>query len=80
MQLEALPVLELIITIAGGERGLKTPAELEALKAGCAGIAAWVRVANRNHRRPGSQSSDSRAQIHCTGSGGPDPQSLQLGA
>jgi hypothetical protein len=27
-----------------------------------------VGVANRNHRRPGSQSSDSRAQIDCNGS------------
>ena len=36
-------------------------------------------VANRNHRRPGSQSSDSRAQNHCNGSEGTDPHSLQLG-
>jgi hypothetical protein len=39
-----------------------------------------LRVANRNHRRLGSQSSDSRAQHHCNASEGPDPQSLQLGA
>jgi transposase len=39
-----------------------------------------LRVANRNHRRLGSQSSDSCAQNHCNGSEGPNPQSLQLGA
>ena len=38
----------------------------------------WLRVANRNHRRPGSQSSDGRAQNHCNGPEGPDPQSLRL--
>jgi len=36
-------------------------------------------VANRNHRRPGSQSSDGRAQNHCNGCEGLDPQSLRLG-
>jgi hypothetical protein len=36
-------------------------------------------VANRNHRRPGSQSSDGRAQNHCNGSEGLDPESLRLG-
>src|SRR3954452_18553809 len=37
-----------------------------------------LRVANRNHRRAGSQSSDGRAQNDCTGCEGPDPQSLRL--
>ena len=35
-------------------------------------------VANRNHRRLGSQSSDGRAQNDCTRSEGPDPQSLRM--
>jgi hypothetical protein len=38
-----------------------------------------VIVANRNHRRAGSQSSDGRAQNHCNGSEELDPQSLRLG-
>ena len=37
-------------------------------------------VANRKHRRLGSQSSATRAYAHCTGAERPNPRSLQLGA
>ena len=37
-------------------------------------------VANRNHRRVGSQLSDGGARDHCNGFEGSDPQSLHMGA
>jgi hypothetical protein len=49
MQLDLLPSLEVVIAIAGGERGPRSRAELEALKTGCTAIAMWLRH-GRRHR------------------------------
>lgn len=49
IQLDLLPALELVVTVADGEWGPHSRAEFKALRAGCAGIAAWLRHGRRRH-------------------------------
>lgn len=45
-----LAALELVVAVASGERGPHSRDDLAALKAGCAGIAAWLRHGQRRDR------------------------------
>ena len=66
------------LTTSGGERlaETRTGKNRQHLLVGL--LRQSVFVANRNHRRLGSQSSDGRAQNDCNRAEGPDPQSLRL--
>ena len=46
----AADALELVVAVASGERGPHSRDDLAALKAGCAGIAAWLRHGQRRYR------------------------------
>jgi len=45
-----LAALELVVAVASGERGPHSRDDLAVLKAGCAGIAAWLRHGQRRDR------------------------------